>query len=292
MMLDVRHILVATDFSEGAARARKQAAVLARLWGAELTLVHVYNPTMLVPEGAYPAALWSGVDFTAALKAECEKLLAEERRLLEPLSATTVLAAHPSAALGICHEAEERGVDLVVVGTQGRTALSRLLLGSVAERVVRLAPCSVMAVRNKEGVAQHILCATDLSPSGRAALIQTAWLAARAEARVTLLHVEVREPPIVPWPFAPVPQAEMTALLRDELRRQGGELLQGCEVAVTSAPRAASGIADYAESHGCDLIVVATHGRTGIPRLTLGSVAEHVVRHAERDVWVARERAG
>ena len=146
-----RRILVATDFAESAERALACAVQLARQHGAELILLHVY---MDLP--AYP-------EITAG---QVEAIYEEQRRWIEDalerraraargegLLARTRLRTGPAASTIAATAMEERA-DLLVVGTHGRSGLDRLIVGSVAERVVRLAPCPVLVVKTAEAAAR------------------------------------------------------------------------------------------------------------------------------------------
>jgi nucleotide-binding universal stress UspA family protein len=138
-------VLCAVDFSRSAHDALEQAADVARRAGAQLTLVHVLDAPEAV--GARPS-----VPAPAVLEEEAHELarkLEEWRGEAERLSGApvrTVLADGPPAA-EIAHLAEAGDFDLVVTGTHGRHGMRRLLLGSVAERVVRDAPCPVLVAR-------------------------------------------------------------------------------------------------------------------------------------------------
>ena len=140
-----RRILVATDFAESAERALACGVQLARRHGAELILLHVY---MDLP--AYP-------EITAG---QVEAIYEEQRRWIEEALERRARAARGEgllvrarlrtgpAASTIAEMATEEGIDLLVVGTHGRSGLDRLIVGSVAERVVRLAPCPVLVVKS------------------------------------------------------------------------------------------------------------------------------------------------
>ena len=139
-----RRILVATDFAESAERALNCAVQLARRHSAELILLHVYMDLPTYPE------------ITAG---QVEAIYEEQRRWIEDalerraraargegLLARAVLKTGPAAST-IAETAADEHVDLIVVGTHGRSGLDRLIVGSVAERVVRLASCPVLVVK-------------------------------------------------------------------------------------------------------------------------------------------------
>ncbi len=149
MHTTIRRILLPTDFSEPAKYAQAYATELARQFGADLHLLHVL-PELTLPLPDAPDS-WTTPDY--ALKAHLE---AAERQLTEGIPSDlqgegrTVRKAMAGIAVQeIVKYATDHEIDLIVVGTHGRTGLFRLLLGSVAEKVVRLAPCPVLTVHPK-----------------------------------------------------------------------------------------------------------------------------------------------
>jgi nucleotide-binding universal stress UspA family protein len=188
---------------------------------------------------------------------------------------------------------EKDTFDLCVIGTHGRSGLARILLGSVAEKVVRHAPCSVLAVRPDGGVTsfEHALVPTDFSESAEHAL-ELAPQVVRPEGAVTLLHV--LELPVAY--SGKVPDVEFS---RDLDKRAAIALDQAAarikgKARVAKASRigypGAQILAALDEDRSIDLIVMGSHGRTGIKRALMGSVAEKIVRHARCPVLVARKR--
>jgi len=142
-------LVVPTDFSAGSERAWAVARRLAERLGAELVLVHVLVETPLYSEG--PFTMKRARDVFDAARAWAVKTLGE----WAATAAAGGLSARWVVRTGVPHEeivgaaAQERA-DLVVIGTHGRGGLDRALLGSVADRVIRLAPCPVMTVRDTE----------------------------------------------------------------------------------------------------------------------------------------------
>ncbi|HXX69353.1 MAG TPA: universal stress protein [Polyangiaceae bacterium] len=146
-MAGFTNILVATDFGKPAARATQLAAALAEAFGAKLTLLFVFSvpPTMGLVGGPLPIE---------ELRARARKTLdAETARLEERLPGVTSLMRTGSPWEEILQEAKELGADLIVLGTHGRQGLPRALIGSVAERVLRMASIPVLTVAAAEGEA-------------------------------------------------------------------------------------------------------------------------------------------
>lgn len=150
-MTRITRILVPTDFSATADAALDYAFVLADRFGASLQLLHVLDDPFVVDGMAAEAYISEApVLRTAMLHDAQEKLRhrATAREPRVPRIETEVLFGH--GARTIAEYAAERGIDLIVMGTHGRTGVAHLLLGSVAERLVRTAPCPVLTVRSPE----------------------------------------------------------------------------------------------------------------------------------------------
>jgi nucleotide-binding universal stress UspA family protein len=148
MSIQINSVLVATDFSENAAQAVDTAIAIAKTFGAKMELVHAFQtpvPIVSPYEVVVPDGFLEQARDAAAqnLKAVVEKISAEG---VEVRSHLTEVPAAPA----IARIAEENDVDLVVMGTRGNTGLKHVLLGSVAERTIRLAPCSVLTVKPKD----------------------------------------------------------------------------------------------------------------------------------------------
>jgi nucleotide-binding universal stress UspA family protein len=144
-------ILVATDFSPASTPAVAEAVKLAREAGAELLLVHVYEPPGAATFGGYIPSANLYDEIENALRTGAEKglePLAEDARRQGVKATARVLRGVSDSAI-IEAAAAERS-DLIVLGTHGRSGLSRFLLGSVAQRVIATAPCPVMTIHPPE----------------------------------------------------------------------------------------------------------------------------------------------
>jgi nucleotide-binding universal stress UspA family protein len=141
-MIVVKNILVATDFGPVSDAALTYGRALATAFGARLHLLHVAENYFLRPSVSDPRALQ-----TAAARRLDDCLTAEDR---SELDAYAVLRVSDNPADEITDYARDASIELIVMGTHGRTGVSHLLVGSVAERVVRTAPCPVLTVRHPE----------------------------------------------------------------------------------------------------------------------------------------------
>jgi nucleotide-binding universal stress UspA family protein len=186
--------------------------------------------------------------------------------------------------------------DLAVMGTHGRTGLARILLGSVTEKVIRHAPCSVFAVRPRgDAIAfGHVLCPVDLSAGSRHAIERAAELAAPSGAGITLLHVVELPISYSGEPFTADVVNGLENKAKQGLAGLAAELSSRVSVPVTTELRFGSPwaqtLAVLDRDPTFDLVVLGSHGRTGLHRALIGSVAEQVTRHAACPVFVARAR--
>ena len=147
-MIALKTILVATDFSEPSEAALAYGRELARTFNASLTVFHAVA-NIAIYGGDVPLFEPDAQrDLEASSQQQLDALLSDEDRTV--LHATTALRTAFSPAAAIVDHAREVKADLIVIGTHGRGAVAHLLLGSVAERVVRTAPCPVLTVRHPE----------------------------------------------------------------------------------------------------------------------------------------------
>jgi nucleotide-binding universal stress UspA family protein len=187
----IANVLYATDFSQQAANALPYAVSIARQYGATLLPVHVVSPGPLPAD--FPAQSWQAVVAQA---------ISEAHAAMDHLEPQWKSIQHKTrvccgdAGTEISKMVREEGIDLIVVGTHGRTGVRKALLGSVAEQVFRHATCPVLTVGPKvtsepdNVVKLHaILYPTDLSSESRAALLYALALARENHARLYLLHV-------------------------------------------------------------------------------------------------------
>jgi nucleotide-binding universal stress UspA family protein len=276
-MRPLRRLLFPTDYSSCADRAFAHAAYLAERAGAELRVLHAVVPGGTrgdVPDEPHVYTTPAG----AALPAEERVGEAAEEVIVD--------------------YAAEQGVDLVVMGTHARRGPAHFVLGSTAERVVRHAPCPVMTVGPRAadpvaGAVRRLLVPIDFSAAGDAALDYAAALAALYGARVDLLHaVEVPTLPDaygvgVVWPgWGPEVEERTRAALGELAARRLPEAHRGDVHVEVGDPAAAT--LDACGRLEADLIVMGTHGRTGLARFALGSAAERVVQRASCPVLVVK----
>lgn len=277
-------ILVPTDFSPPSDAALSYARLLAKTFDASLHLLHVTGSHSTTPRA--PADLRDRVP--AALREMQDRLTPDDRSPHVVVSAVEA----PDPAGQIVRTARSMDASLIVMGTHGRGGIARVLIGSVTEKVVRTAPCPVFTtngtLRASARSFRRILVPTDFSAPSDAALDCARRLATGFAASVHLLHVlpdvsgsgEIGSELFVTEP----PEARSLRLTdaRDRLKHRitadDRVTLRATSEVIFGSP--AQTIADYAVDNQFDLIVMGTHGRTGMAHLLVGSVAERVVRTA------------
>lgn len=307
------HLLVPTDFSEPSRLAAEYALHLAQPLGASIDLLHVLE---------FPDYIdaWSRL---VADKDDTEQLERLARRRAQSALAAFAGALPKVESVEVRTRLEEGELtqtlleatqpsrcDLVVTGTHGRTGLSRVLLGNVAEKLVRYSECPVLTVRHaaqggyKTGgwtdpqeLVNRILVPVDLSPHSFLAARRALALAQAFGAGVTLLHVVQHELAVVAYAEDDDPslfQERVEPLARRELTRFREGLTVPPGVRASGKLRFGEPRAEVLEelrSGSYDLVVMGTHGRSGFELLLLGSVTAGVVRRSPVPVLTVRTRA-
>ena len=296
-MLDIDTILFPTDFSSVAEDAFAHAAHLALQTGATIYVFNVVTSgeeETSNPMDFLPIKPVGEDEVDGAMPQRMEVRTVTQERGTIPVVYAQTESASPETA--IVNHATEHDVDLVVMGTHGRKGVDRLLSGSVAEEVVRQAPCPVFTVlaQNEDRAntpIDRVLVPVDLSEQSTLVVDHAAALATVYGAPIDLLHVveEATFPTAYGMdPLTPA-QPDVMERAREALEALATEI--DCSEPVNThvlAGYAARDIVDFAGDYAADLIVMATHGRTGLQRFLIGSVAEKVVRSAPCPVFTVK----
>lgn len=297
----VEKILVPLDFSPPSLEALNSAVWLAKRFRASIDLLHVYPPDEASPAGAGHLLFQSA----EAIERLNEQLTGVHREHLAAFRPENCHIRGGRPYDGIVRVAREIDADLIVLSTRGHSGLKHLLLGSTTERVVRNAPCPVFVTRKRKETSEAIdesirtiLVPTDFSQCSLAGTEYAAFLARKFEARVRLFHALYPYTNYVFVDRAGVRLSGLVEALRETARQEMDglkqmECLRGLPVETEIVPGpAVDEICTVASEPDVDLIVIATHGRTGLTHALIGSVAEHVVRYAEQPVVVVPSRQG
>jgi nucleotide-binding universal stress UspA family protein len=260
--IQLNNILFATDFSPAADAAAPYATGLAKRYGATLHALHV-RPPVINP--MTPPESWEGLEEAAEVETEIAT-----RKLLDILPGIQPeilinegdLWSNISAAIEECH------IDLLVVGTRGRSGIRKLLLGSIAEEIFRASPCPVLTVGpylsaepSRAGTFTHILFATDFSAESLAAAPYAVSLAQEYEAHLTLLHV-IEEPKVCDLVHPSELRSPSLRLLHELLPPRGQRQFQVDRVVECGRP--AEKILEFAVNSRADLIVLGVRQPRGL----------------------------
>ena len=246
MPVRIHNILCPIDFSEGSRRALDHAVTLARWYHARVSALHVYPLSIPVygvsyagPEGLQPVLLTELERQQLLSRLEAEVV---EDRAATRLTIETVLDEAANVPEAIVSRARTTSADLIVIGTHGRSGFERLMLGSVAEKVLRKAACPVLtvpadtpdAVPREAGSIRRILCPVDFSSSSEDALEYAASLAQEAHARLTVLHVLELLPDLSGYADA----VGVTTYRNERFQQARTQLSQAVKAAVRARPEA------------------------------------------------------
>jgi len=291
-------VLLATDGSASADVAVKLVAGLGWPAGTTIRIVTTLDTVRLAGPWATMTS-YGLADLEQSLLGDLEAVLAAAATTLEPAGVTVehqVLLGRPSAA--IVDQATEMRADLIVIGNRGQGPFRTMLLGSVSAEVVDHAPCPVLVARH--ATLERIVLAHDGSALAFAAEELLAGMPPLASLPVEVVSVvRTHEPSADSLAPAVLGRArevyesavEESRHHHEDVARASADRLGRHGRATTWTVRAgdpARTVVDEAEGKGADLIALGTHGRTGLDRIVMGSVARNVLTHAHCSVLIVR----
>jgi nucleotide-binding universal stress UspA family protein len=300
-VIEFKHILCPTDLSDASVRSLTYAAAFARWYEARLTVLHVVPTFDPIPVG--PGNFNASVQMVVPMSRE--EIVDEMRRFTTSAGVgsldVNLIAEDGDPARNIVAHALATTTDLVVMGTHGRSGFERLLIGSVAEKVVRKAPCPVLlvpphltAAMPSEVTFKRILCPMDFSPSALQALGFALDLARQADGVVTLVYalewLAEEEPREYTHFNVPEYREHLIQDARERVRTLVAEespTWSGIEERVVIG-RAYREILKVAAESGTDLIIMGAQGRGGLGLTLFGSTTQQVVRAATCPVLTVR----
>jgi nucleotide-binding universal stress UspA family protein len=264
-------LLVATDGSVFSKSAVREAVNLAKICSGKLYVVSVVK-TNLEYESIVPQIVEKEEE---KMRQHLESV--KDRASKEGVDCEIISHRSEEPYQDIVDEAEKNQADMVIMGTHGRTGLKRLMMGSVTAKVIGHATCNVLVVPLDAKIeCGNILVATDGSKYSEAAASEAIGIAKRCGGSLTVISVASSDAEIL--------SAEDYVKEVSELAEKEGIKTDG--LAVKGIPYKA--IVDASKRKRADLIVVGSHGRTGLERLLMGSVTERVIGHSESAVLVVR----
>lgn len=303
VMIEIRRILCPVDFSELSLRALRHASTLAGWYQSALTALYV-DTTPPIEDAADVGAF--AVAPTAVLEAARSTRVVDDlhgfvARVLDGRGVDVEVEDARGVADAIVRRAVTLGADLLVMGTHGRTGVNRWFAGSVAERVLRNAPCPVMVVPPHDAVPtstvafKHVVAAIDFSESSLAALQWALSLAEEADAHLWLLHTievppELRVSAVITDneidELNASARADALSRLRSLIPEQAAPF---CSIeTATAAGEAAHAILKFAAEHEADLIVMGVQGHGAVDRFIFGSKTRDVIGGAPCPVLTVR----
>jgi len=275
----VERLLLSTDGSEHSEGATREAIKLAKKCSSKLWVMSVAetNPEFeaLAPQIAEKAGK-TARELVEALQARAKK---------EGVDCAGIVHQGEDSYKYIVDEAVKNRISMIVMGRRGRTGLKRLMMGSVTSRVIGHAPCNVLVVPRAAKVEfKNILVATDGSKYSAAAASEAIGLAKRNGSKLTVISVvpsELMTPTDIEFSM---PQRELIAekemheaeknakAVKDAAQKEGVAVQ-----AFIMSGKPSDAIIETAREKGADLIVLGSHGKTGIEKLLMGGVAERVI---------------
>lgn len=299
-MSEIKRILMPTDFSHNANQALHYAIMLADTFGAEVTAFHVVtlfesdpnNPSHQFPE---MSEVYDSMEKAANIN--MKQLLADHAEV--KIKYEVVRGISP--AEDILNHAKTENFDLIVLGTHGRSGISRFLLGSATEKIIRHMPCPVMTIRYHSEMLikpqlKRIVVPLDFSAYSKQALAYATAYASKFGASLYILHVIEEQLHPAYYVTGDVSIFKLIPDLREKSHTAlqqfaGKEIPKNIEHSFhIREGRAHNEIVNFGEEQDADLIVITTHGLSGLDHLLIGSTTEKVVRKAKCPVLAVKAK--
>ncbi|TXK44296.1 universal stress protein [Pontibacter qinzhouensis] len=277
----MRRILVPTDFSEQAQHAFEVAIAIAQKTGATIKLLHAldlpYSTSSFSATGDTMNTR-TDMDYIFTLKL-LERTKAQMHALIQSVHGSGVEVVEDvdtdHVFSKIKRVIEEDNIDLVVMGSKGASGMNEFLVGSNTEKVVRIAPCPVLTVKKHHDSFQvrDLVLASDFKKEASSAFERFKYFQQVFGAKLHLVYINT------PGNF------ESTENLKTQMQQVADKYkLQNYTISVFNDANEEDGILRFANEIKADMIMMATHGRTGFAHLLRGSIAEDLVNHADLPV--------
>lgn len=287
IQITIHNILAATDFTEASFKAARYATTLARRYGSKLYLVHIVDHAGKAHGGSHPID-----DATRIALHEGERLesrIAREKSLADVDHVLIIKAGDVWDELSQIISTEV--IDLVVVGTHGRTGIKKFVLGSAAEKIFRNSPCPVLTIgphvrtsRDPGAQPTHILVPTDFSVQSRLALQYGLYFARQLQAQLTVVHI--LEEAFCDTKEAPAVARSARTRLRDFVAEE--DILSSGPELVTGVGSIVDRVLNIARNRRADLIIMGVRAAAGLKDHALWPNAYRIVCEAHCPVLTVR----
>ena len=295
--MQIKRILFPTDFSKTAYLALQQALVLATRYQAELVvlharLIHEDDPSQLPEKLAHLKMAEHEIE------GEILKYIEECTSQADQVQIKHEVIRGYSAHSAILSYLNDNDFDLIVMGSHGRSNLEQLLLGSVAEKVVRYASCPVLTVSRDAEIKnefKRVLVPFDFKEHSVLALA-TALQISHKQAQIDLLYVFEKDvhPAHYAWNFASA--LDLMPEVSDKAKTKMDEILSGLNTGRHKINKfilegvAHKKITEFANKNDVDLVILASQGLVGLDRFLLGSTTEHIIRTVSQPILTLKQR--
>lgn len=270
----IKDILVPTDFSKCSVSAVKVAAQLAKKLDATIHLLHVIE----TPVVAYDAGM---VNFESLPQAMFMKELADDNMksllnegFLQGISVESKIE-YDAIYTRINHYVEKNDIQLIVMGSHGAKGFNEIVLGSNAERVVRYSSCPVLTIKQDDSNfdVKNIVVASDFNSEADEMFKGFKQFTSLFKAKLHLIRVNT------PVNFETTPES------KEKMKKFADRnKLENFTMSIYNDTTEEDGVLNYADEINADLLLIGTHGRTGLAHLIKGSIAEDLLNHSKRAV--------
>ena len=291
-MGSLKNILLATDGSESCEGAVKEAIYLAKSCVAKLSVIYVLETN--------PEFETEGLKFVEKMEHAAREHLEEIRTeaAAENVEIEAIVRRTDQPYKAIIEEAAKMKSDVIIMGRRGRTGLAKMLMGSVAAKVIGYASCKVLVVPRFARIScKNIMAATDGSKYSVAATAEAVRIAKRCKSNLIIIAVVHTDALSSMSPDTGYTQSQQEVIEKEELQRAERNISVVKELAdkegilaegIIAEGRPHEAIVKAARDKNIDLIVVGSHGRTGISKFLMGSVTERVIGNAESAVLIVK----
>jgi len=304
-MIEIRHILCPVDFSDLSRRALDHAIAVAKWYGSRLTVLYVYHvPTAGIALSSLPVA--PAAEAVQLSPADREQLRHQLKGFAPADALKDVPVEYLVAEGDVATEVLAEAADMVVLGTHGRSGFEHLILGSVAEKVVRKAHCPVMtippaasdATKAVPSLFHRIVAGVDFSDASLHALKYALSLAEEADAHLTVLRVVEVPRELAEWAAESDEGKEYVKRWKELASTRLHDVVPNdARVYCHIEERVETGqpyreLLRIAAEQSAGLIVIGAHGHNVLDQMFFGSTAQHLVRQAVCPVLTLRTPAG